>query len=199
MAIAACASALNDRAPCTSIAQTRYDALTCGPFHRSRGRAGQARCCNPTGSNRPRAVVFETAISYRLMGLPVPKPRCPAVARLNPEDRIAHHRLPRTFNDVPSGVFHRGFSGCIGLGSRSFANSIGVQHAALPASRNYVSLLPIPFGLAARVGTLAVPGMAMILTEQQLLSIIQPDRCSPTSGRHFWPNWGIIRRSSRNR
>ena len=85
MAIATCSSALNDRALCTSIALTRYDELTCGPFHRSRGRAGQARCCNPTGSNRPRAVVFETAISYRLMGLPVPKPRCPAVARLNPE------------------------------------------------------------------------------------------------------------------
>jgi hypothetical protein len=45
---------------------------------------------------------------------------------------------------VPSGVFHRSFSGCIGHGSRSFANSIGVQHAALPANRNCVSLLPFP-------------------------------------------------------
>ena len=43
MAIATCSSALNDRALCTSIALTRYDEVTCRPFHRSRGRAGQAR------------------------------------------------------------------------------------------------------------------------------------------------------------
>jgi hypothetical protein len=43
MAIATCSSALNDRALCRSIALTRYDGLTRRPFHRSRGRAGQAR------------------------------------------------------------------------------------------------------------------------------------------------------------
>src|SRR6476659_8762016 len=43
MAIATYSSALNDRALCTSIALTRYDEVTCRPFHRSRGRAGQAR------------------------------------------------------------------------------------------------------------------------------------------------------------
>src|SRR4029077_13159102 len=33
MAIAACSSAPNDRALCTSIALTRYDELTCRSFH----------------------------------------------------------------------------------------------------------------------------------------------------------------------